>query len=397
MDWDLKTPSWDFLEFDNREPGSYIGSLVGSSGVVGEHKSRGDCSVDLKLGRLGDFGEGTLNSWKDPRDSTMSSSSPLSSSKRPRAPGNGTYNVSCLVDGCTADLNKCRDYHRRHKVCEIHSKTPRVIVGGQEQRFCQQCSRFHMLLEFDEVKRSCRKRLDGHNRRRRKPQPEAFSLNSGSLFTNHQGTRLLPFANTHVRPSATVVNAPWKAVVKTEEDTALYDDHPSLHYADRQNPFSGSFSGSYKGEKHYPFMSINNPAVGNRPLGEVSVCQPLINTIASSQSGRVSRKMFSNGLTRVLDSDCALSLLSSPPTQTSGINMSHLVQPDSIPIAQPLVPGLQYHCLGDYHSQGIEGEPTGTVLVSDTHDSDIRCHGVFYMGANESSQNGVQQRLPFTW
>lgn len=31
--------------------------------------------------------------------------------------------------------------------------------------------RFHSLEEFDEGKRSCRKRLDGHNRRRRKPQP----------------------------------------------------------------------------------------------------------------------------------------------------------------------------------------------------------------------------------
>ena len=32
--------------------------------------------------------------------------------------------------------------------------------------------RFHPLLEFDEGKRSCRRRLAGHNRRRRKTQPE---------------------------------------------------------------------------------------------------------------------------------------------------------------------------------------------------------------------------------
>ncbi|MDG2865975.1 hypothetical protein P7M39_24385, partial [Vibrio parahaemolyticus] len=54
----------------------------------------------------------------------------------------------------------------RHKVCEVHSKTAQVSIGGQKQRFCQQCSRFHSLEEFDEGKRSCRKRLDGHNRRR---------------------------------------------------------------------------------------------------------------------------------------------------------------------------------------------------------------------------------------
>lgn len=35
--------------------------------------------------------------------------------------------------------------------------------------------RFHLLSEFDEGKRSCRRRLAGHNRRRRKTQPEEAS------------------------------------------------------------------------------------------------------------------------------------------------------------------------------------------------------------------------------
>ncbi|AQK83526.1 Squamosa promoter-binding-like protein 18 [Zea mays] len=64
--------------------------------------------------------------------------------KRPRLrPGGagGAQCPSCAVDGCKADLSKCRDYHRRHKVCETHSKTPIVVVTGREMRFCQQCSR----------------------------------------------------------------------------------------------------------------------------------------------------------------------------------------------------------------------------------------------------------------
>lgn len=56
-------------------------------------------------------------------------------------------------------------------MCEAHSKTTKAVVGNQMQRFCQQCSRFHPLSEFDEGKRSCRRRLAGHNRRRRKTQP----------------------------------------------------------------------------------------------------------------------------------------------------------------------------------------------------------------------------------
>lgn len=35
--------------------------------------------------------------------------------------------------------------------------------------------RFHLLSEFDEGKRSCRRRLAGHNRRRRKTHPEEIT------------------------------------------------------------------------------------------------------------------------------------------------------------------------------------------------------------------------------
>ncbi|GMH21656.1 hypothetical protein Nepgr_023498 [Nepenthes gracilis] len=74
----------------------------------------------------------------------------------------------CQAQGCNADLSHAKHYHRRHKVCEFHSKASTVIAAGLTQRFCQQCSRFHLLTEFDNGKRSCRKRLADHNRRRRK-------------------------------------------------------------------------------------------------------------------------------------------------------------------------------------------------------------------------------------
>jgi hypothetical protein len=47
----------------------------------------------------------------------------------------------CQVEGCHVELAGAKEYHRRHKVCEAHSKAPRVVVLGAEQRFCQQCSR----------------------------------------------------------------------------------------------------------------------------------------------------------------------------------------------------------------------------------------------------------------
>ncbi|KAK1314089.1 Squamosa promoter-binding-like protein 15 [Acorus calamus] len=97
--------------------------------------------------------------------------------------GGGGGHPMCQVDNCKADLTGAKDYHRRHKVCEHHSKTTQALVAKQMQRFCQQCSRFHPLSEFDEGKRSCRRRLAGHNRRRRKTQPEDPS--SKLLFTGN--------------------------------------------------------------------------------------------------------------------------------------------------------------------------------------------------------------------
>lgn len=88
---------------------------------------------------------------------------------RPNSPG--AQAPLCQAEGCKADLSIAKHYHRRHKVCAFHSKAATVIIAGQTQRFCQQCSRFHVLSEFDDGKRSCRKRLADHNRRRRKPQP----------------------------------------------------------------------------------------------------------------------------------------------------------------------------------------------------------------------------------
>ncbi|PHT60692.1 Squamosa promoter-binding-like protein 10 [Capsicum baccatum] len=89
--------------------------------------------------------------------------------RRTRTVEAGSLNTpKCQAEGCNADLTHAKHYHRRHKVCEFHSKAATVVAAGLTQRFCQQCSRFHVLTEFDNGKRSCRKRLADHNRRRRK-------------------------------------------------------------------------------------------------------------------------------------------------------------------------------------------------------------------------------------
>ncbi|KAF3779634.1 Squamosa promoter-binding-like protein 1 [Nymphaea thermarum] len=117
-----------------------------------------DASLSLKLGEVNAHLSPELENGKCEGRDWKRSKPPLAVSNHP----------TCQVDGCTADLRLAKDYHRRHKVCEMHAKSASVSLGGVIQRFCQQCSRFHMLQEFDEEKRSCRRRLAGHNRRRRK-------------------------------------------------------------------------------------------------------------------------------------------------------------------------------------------------------------------------------------
>ncbi|KAI7731764.1 hypothetical protein M8C21_027496 [Ambrosia artemisiifolia] len=104
-----------------------------------------------------------------------SSSKKKVTGKRGSSSGSIAY---CQVEGCTNDMINCKPYHRRHKVCEAHSKAPVVITGGYQQRFCQQCSRFHDIREFDDAKRSCRMRLAGHNERRRKSSHETYGESS---------------------------------------------------------------------------------------------------------------------------------------------------------------------------------------------------------------------------
>ncbi|KAJ0970529.1 hypothetical protein J5N97_018488 [Dioscorea zingiberensis] len=122
----------------------------------------------------------------------------------------------CQVDGCGKALIEGKEYHRRHKVCEPHSKAPVVLVLGSQQRFCQQCSRslsflfsrlcfgldawivdgmvvdparFHSVSEFDDSKRSCRRRLAGHNERRRKSTQDSI-VRTSSLESTIMGGRI---------------------------------------------------------------------------------------------------------------------------------------------------------------------------------------------------------------
>ncbi|XP_043709353.1 squamosa promoter-binding-like protein 7 [Telopea speciosissima] len=90
----------------------------------------------------------------------------VGNNKRTRTYAVGT--ARCQVPGCEADISELKGYHRRHRVCLRCANSTSVILDGLSKRYCQQCGKFHILSDFDEGKRSCRRKLERHNKRRRR-------------------------------------------------------------------------------------------------------------------------------------------------------------------------------------------------------------------------------------
>lgn len=123
------------------------------------------------------------------------------SSPLPSASASASVHCQCQVEGCPAASadSDWKDYHRRHRVCPAHTKAPHATIRGALCRFCQQCSKFHPLPDFDGSKRSCRTRLRRHNGlRRRLNRPYSLHLHSPSSLS-HQPTQARPIILTLLR------------------------------------------------------------------------------------------------------------------------------------------------------------------------------------------------------
>ncbi|VVA27661.1 PREDICTED: squamosa [Prunus dulcis] len=325
-----------------------------SSSIV-DSNSKDSSLIDLKLGRLADN--------RDFHDSKFSKGHPILSSsesstppKRMRVSGLYSQTVYCQVYGCNKDLSSSKDYHKRHKVCEAHSKTAKVIVNGREQRFCQQCSRFHLLAEFDDGKRSCRKRLAGHNERRRKPQVGIHSGRADRLLQSYNGSRFqdnmlttASFICQEILPSG-ILDAEnygtndWCRHLKVE-DATHYRPLSGVPVTNGHLPLKPAFP-SYDIGKRYPPFHDNgtNSLTGNiiiengsqyshdmRGLNSGSHSMFHETTTLGSEDFNVFNTASAvHGLSGISDSGCALSLLSSQSQKSS----SHL---SGIPMASPLV------------------------------------------------------------
>ncbi|XP_010914362.1 squamosa promoter-binding-like protein 9 isoform X3 [Elaeis guineensis] len=96
--------------------------------------------------------------------------------KRARTGGPSIGPLRCQVPGCEADIGELKGYHQRHRVCLRCAYAPSVVLDGEPKRYCQQCGKFHILTDFDEGKRSCRRKLERHNKRRRRRPTDLINI-----------------------------------------------------------------------------------------------------------------------------------------------------------------------------------------------------------------------------
>ncbi|KAL2501673.1 Squamosa promoter-binding-like protein 9 [Forsythia ovata] len=243
----------------------------------------------------------------------------------------------CQVEGCKVDLSDAKAYYSRHKVCGMHSKSPKVIVAGLEQRFCQQCSRFHQLPEFDQGKRSCRRRLAGHNERRRKPPGSLLSTRYGnlssSMFENHgrTGDFVMDFATNPILTGGDS----WPNTMSSER------------VGGNQVTITGKLALSWQG-------NFQNPPP--------DLLQGLTTRTGYLGPGTSSEECYSG----VSDSSSALSLLSNQPWGSRNHSSSHGVNSSLGANRTPLVQPLVTHAAPIGHfsisSQGFKGNQVSSSL-----------------------------------
>ncbi|XP_010257430.1 PREDICTED: squamosa promoter-binding-like protein 17 [Nelumbo nucifera] len=303
---------------------------MGSSSLAVSAASGSSDSLNgLKFGKkiyFEDVGAG-VSSKSGGGSSSVSVSEGSASAPAPAKKGRGVVQGGepprCQVEGCKVDLSGAKAYYSRHKVCGMHSKSPKVIVAGLEQRFCQQCSRFHQLPEFDQGKRSCRRRLAGHNERRRKPPP-------GSLLASRYG-----------RLSSSLHEASGRLGGFLMDFTAYprqpaRDVWPIIRAGDRQPNNQPMATGKFL--PHLWPGSSENPTGTAFSHSSHPYLQGSVGGTVFSSSGMHPGECFAG----VSDSSCALSLLSTQPwgsrTQASDLTVNNLMNDDGAPMVQSSAP-----------------------------------------------------------
>ena len=73
--------------------------------------------------------------------------------------------IRCTIDNCGEPCVSV--YCRRYHTCRAHIEALHVVRNGEECRFCQRCSSFQPVGDFDGARHTCRDALSAYNAARR--------------------------------------------------------------------------------------------------------------------------------------------------------------------------------------------------------------------------------------
>ncbi|KAM1741850.1 hypothetical protein FF1_011893 [Malus domestica] len=281
---------------------------LGSSPTHEVSAGSGEPLLSLKLGKRMYFEDVCAGNNHETSSPSVISTSISTRTKRFKSPAQSAFASRCQVEGCNLDLSSVKDYHRKHRICANHSKSPKVVVDGVERRFCQQCSRFHGLSEFDENKRSCRRRLSDHNARRRKPQTQVVRhparLSSSLFITDDRQQMSLAFDR-----------GPY---VYTKHASHLaWDGSCNLKFTQTKDYFPNPAKAGGTA-RQLNFASNETPGLITRLYQDSSRLSPSKSTAAEVLSGGAEESMISFNLDATQDIHRALSLLSTSPWVSGG-------------------------------------------------------------------------------
>ncbi|KAM7464752.1 hypothetical protein LguiA_032873 [Lonicera macranthoides] len=302
---EMKTSNFTFEAFADLPQDFLKKKELARAELTGTSHSSSEPLMCLKLGKRTYFENSSIagSNPKVPSSSEIPvSSSATTDTKKIKSSCQSPLiiNQRCQVEGCNLDLSLAKEYHRKHRVCESHSKSSKVVIRGLERRFCQQCSRFHNLSEFDEKKRSCRRRLSDHNARRRKPQHETIQFNStrlcSSVYDERQQMSFMlhnaPLAYS-TRPAAN--NSTWESTCSSKLTFSkgyLFKSH-----TDRQT--------------YLPPIQLPRATITNIPNHETTRLSPSKGTTTEVFYQGLKEPVFSSNSDAAPDLRRALSLLSS--------------------------------------------------------------------------------------
>ncbi|CAL0309044.1 unnamed protein product [Lupinus luteus] len=193
--------------------------------------------------------------------------------------------LRCQVPTCEADISELKGYHRRHRVCLRCANAATVLLRGEANRYCQQCGKFHILLDFDEGKRSCRRKLERHNKRRRRKPGDSEAAGGHELqhVTENEDFSYDWEAGKDCSNSSGEINEKEASLDHEDEPLAVLCSAPDAQKINSDDPSlvaGGETQVNSKG-KDVPGISNSPPYHGNKSAYS-SRCQ----------TGRISFKLY---------------------------------------------------------------------------------------------------------